>query len=153
MDGQTIETTLSWLFEKYLENPNKLWNISEVSGDNVEHTHHLGRLLANKGYVKNHEAFEDGFTCTITALGISRVSDDLNEVKYRILQASIEQKKRSMMEILEISPDHYQKAFDFANHLKRIGMIECIFHSHDVYAEPTYFGKEWYEANKTKLIN
>jgi hypothetical protein len=155
MDGQTIDITLAWLFEKYLENPNALWDIRQVSenGSDIRQIHSLGNYLAKKGYVKNHEAFEDGFTCTITTLGMSRVSDGLSEVKYKILHASIEQKKKSIMEILNVSPEHYQKVHDYATYLNRLGIIECIFFSHDVYAEPTYFGREWYEANRLRLIN
>ncbi len=155
MDVRTIDTTLSWLFEKYLENPNAIWNISQAAGseNNIDHLHNLGRFLAKKGYVKNHGFHDDGFTCSITTLGISKVSDGLSEVKLRVLEASIEQKKRSMMEILDVAPDHYQKVHDYASYLKRLGIIECIFFSHDVYAEPTYFGREWYEANRPRLMN
>jgi hypothetical protein len=155
MDGQIIDNTLAWLLEKYLENPNAIWDISEVAGKDLDmqQLHELGRYLAKKGFVKNHEVFEDGFTCTITTLGMSRVSDGLVDVKYKILHASIQEKKKSIMEILNISPEHYQRVHDYATYLKKLGIIECIFFSHDVYAEPTYFGREWYEANRVRLVN
>jgi hypothetical protein len=155
MEGQVIDITLAWLFEKYLENPNALWDITEVAepGTDTKQIHALGSYLAKKGFIRNHEATKTGFTCTITTLGMSRVSDGLSEVKYKILHASIEQKKKSIMEILNVSPEHYQKVHDYATYLKKLGIIECIFFSHDVYAEPTYFGREWYEANRLRLIN
>jgi hypothetical protein len=157
MDLKTVDTTLTWLFERYLEDPNGAWDIKDVSfGDearNIDELHNLGKHLIRKGLVKNPGYHEGGFTCTITTLGISRVSDGLSEVKYRILQASIEEKKKSMMEMLDAEPSHFQKIRDYAAYLKRLGIIECIFFSHDVYAEPTYFGREWYEANRLRLIN
>ena len=157
MEVKTVDDALSWLFERYLENPNGSWNISESmeseSGSDLEHIHNLGKFLSEKGFVKNHSFVKEGFTCTITTLGISRVSDGLSEVKYKILEASIEQKKSSIMEILGIQPGHYQRVLDYATYLKRLGIIECIFHQHDVYAEPTYFGREWYEANRPRLVN
>jgi hypothetical protein len=157
MEGKEIDNTLNWLFEKYLEDPNGTWDIAQCpeneNSSETDRLHHIGRFLANKGYVKNHSFLEQGFTCTITTVGISKVSDGLNEVKYKILSASIEEKKRSIMEILDIKPGHFQRVYDYATYLKRIGIIECIFHAHDVYAEPTYFGREWYEANRPRLVN
>ena len=156
MDLKTVDTTLTWLFERYLEDPNSNWDISEADNGhslNIDHLHDLGKYMVKKGYVKNPSYHESGFTCTITTLGITRVSDGLNDIKYRILQASIEEKKKSMMEMLGAEPSHFQKIRDYAAYLKRIGIIECIFFSHDVYAEPTYFGREWYEANRLRLVN
>jgi hypothetical protein len=155
MDGQRIDHTLAWLMDKYLEDPNAVWDISVLfeNEQDLDGVHDLGRYLVKKGYVKKHEVSEKGFSCAITTLGMSRVSDGLSDVKYRILHASIHEKKRSIMEILNISPEHYQKVYDYASYLKKLGMIECIFFSHDVYAEPTYFGKEWYEANRFRLVN
>ncbi len=157
MDLKKVDITLSWLFEKYLENPNNSWDISsahpEESNTGIEYLHSLGTYLVKKGLVKNPGYHESGFTCIITTLGISQVSDGLNDVKYRILQASIEEKKKSMMDILQAKPSHFQKIRDYASYLKRLGIIECIFFSHDVYAEPTYFGREWYEANRPRLVN
>lgn len=157
MDLKTVDTTLAWLFEKYLENPNGSWDISGVPSEHetssIEHLHDLGKYMVKKGLVKNPGYHEGGFTCTITTHGISLVSDGLSDVKYRILQASIEEKKKSMMEMLNAQPSHFQKIKEYASYLKRIGIIECIFFSHDVYAEPTYFGREWYEANRLRLIN
>lgn len=155
MDNTTVDTTLTWLFERYIEDPNAAWDISEMPGHdlNAEQLHNLGRLLVRKGYVRQPEFHETGFTCTITTLGITRVSDGLSDVKYRILQASIEEKKKSMMEMLGAEPSHFRKVREYAAYLKRIGIIECIFFSHDVYAEPTYFGREWYEANRMRLVN
>lgn len=156
MDLNTVDTTLSWLFERYLEDPNESWDIAKVGTDDrptIDQLHNLGKHMVSKGYVKNPCYHESGFTCTITTLGITRVSDGLSEIKYRILQASIEEKKKSMMEMLGAEPSHFQKIRDYAAYLKRIGIIECIFFSHDVYAEPTYFGREWYEANRLRLIN
>lgn len=156
MDLQTVDTTLTWLFERYLEDPNGTWDISGVPSTDSRSTdflHDLGKYMVQKGYVKNPVSHESGFSCTITTLGITRVSDGLNDIKYRILQASIEEKKKSMMEMLDAEPSHFQKIRDYAAYLKRIGIIECIFFSHDVYAEPTYFGREWYEANRLRLVN
>jgi hypothetical protein len=157
MDVSVVDNALAWLFEKYLENPEETWNLVEhpsyIESEDVQHLHDLGRYLARKGYVKNHEFIDKGFTCTITTLGMGRVSDGLSEVKFKILQASIENNKRSIMEILQVQPSHFRKVLDYAMYLKRLGFIECIFHSHDVYAEPTYFGREWYEANRIRLVN
>jgi hypothetical protein len=157
MEGKTIDTALAWLFEKYLENPEGKWNVVDnadlAASLDVAQVHTLGRFLVKKGYVKNPEYIDMGFTCTITTLGISRVSDGLSDVKLKILQASIEDKKRSMMEILQVDPGHLRRVYDYAAYLKRMGIIECIFHQNDVYAEPTYFGREWYEANRLRLVN
>jgi hypothetical protein len=157
MEVSIIDSTLAWLFERYLENPEGIWNLadhpSHTENPDVGHLHNLGRYLVKKGFVKNHEFVDMGFTCAITTLGISRVSDGLDEVKLKILQASIENKTRSMVEILKVEPSHFRKVLDYATYLKRLGFIECIFHSHDVYAEPTYFGREWYEANRIRLVN
>ena len=157
MEVSAIDSTLAWLFERYLENPEGTWNLADhpayAEEPDVVYLHTLGRYLVKKGLVKNHEFVDKGFTCTITTLGMSRVSDGLSEVKFKILQASIEGNKRSIMEILQIDPSHFRKVLDYATYLKRLGFIECIFHSHDVYAEPTYFGREWYEANRIRLVN
>jgi hypothetical protein len=144
--------TLNWLFEKYQENPNGVWDISHCINMNseleVNQVHHLGKHLATKGYVKHQQEHENGFTCAITTLGIIQVSNVLNEVKYKILHASIEEQKSSVMEILEVDPFHFKKAYDYATYLKRMGIIECIFANNDVFAKPTFYGREWYEANK-----
>src|SRR5687767_8522228 len=99
MDLKTVDTALTWLFERYLEDPNGSWDISRVPSSEeaptIDHLHSLGKYMVKKGLVKNPGYHESGFTCTITTLGISRVSDGLSEVKYRILQASIEEKKKS----------------------------------------------------------
>jgi hypothetical protein len=156
MEVQKIDNTLNWLFEKYMEDPSGSWDISksaEHSFNDVQSIHQVGKYLTQKGFVKNQEFLEDGFMCTITTLGISKISNALSEVKYKILQASIEENKRSVMEILEINPEHFKRGHDFATYLKRIGIIECIFLQNDIFAEPTFYGKEWYEANKPRLIN
>lgn len=153
-----VNPTLTWLFERYQENPNASWNISECfNSDNTSSTldlHSLGKHLIKKGFVKNYTLLEDGgFTCTITTLGIVQVSNILNEVKYKILEATIDGDKKSVMEILEVEPEHYTRAQDYTNYLKRTGIIECIFHKDDVLATPTFYGREWYNANKRAFAN
>jgi hypothetical protein len=156
MEVKTIDNTLNWLFEKYLEDPAGTWDIA-TSADHAYsdiHTiHEVGKYLTKKGFVKNQEFLEEGFLCTITTLGINQVSNALAEVRYKILEASIEKNQKSIMEILEINPQHFKRGLDYATYLKRIGIIECIFHPNDIYAEPTFYGKEWYERNKAGLIN
>jgi hypothetical protein len=155
MEIKKIDNTLSWLFERYLEDPSAAFDISKSDGaeNDIESIHELGRYLTKKGFVKNQEFLENGFLCTITTLGINQVSNTLSEVRYKILEASIENNKRSIMEILEINPGHFKRGLDYANYLKRTGVIECIIRQDDILAEPTFYGKEWYEANKTRLIN
>lgn len=157
MDLQTVDTTLTWLFERFLEDPDGNWDISNSPAaqqlSSVAEVHSLGKHLVDKGLVKDGSCHEKGFNCTITTLGITRVSDGLSDIKYRILQASIDEKKKSMMEMLDAQPSHFRKIKEYASYLKRLGMIECIFFAHDVYAEPTYFGREWYEANRFRLVN
>jgi hypothetical protein len=156
MEMQRTHNTLSWLFERYLENPNGSWDITRSLHNeciDVQQIHELGQYLAEKGYVKHQEFLEDGFACTITTLGINQVSDEFSHVKFKILEASIERKTRSIMEILGIEPEHFKRVQDYATYLKRLGIIECIFHPNDVYAEPTFYGREWYEQNKLKFIN
>jgi hypothetical protein len=155
MEIKKIDNTLSWLFEKYLEDPSCTWDITHSAGEenDIHAIHELGRFLTSKGYVKNQEFHEAGFFCTITTLGISKVSNTLSEVRYKILEASIENNQRSVMEILDINPGHYKRGLDYATYLKRTGVIECIIRNNDILAEPTFYGKEWYEANKPRLIN
>jgi hypothetical protein len=157
MELNTTHKTLNWLLEKYLENPNAVCDITESmeaeSANDVKQIHELGSYLAKKGFVKNHQALMNGFICSITTLGISQVSNVFTDVKYKILEASIEQQKRSIMEILGIEPGHFKKVHDYATYLKRLGIIECIFHPHDVFAEPTFYGREWYHENKLKFVN
>jgi hypothetical protein len=86
-------------------------------------------------------------------LGICQVSNVFSHVKFQILEASIERNKRSIMEILGIEPGHFKKVHDYATYLKRLGIIECIFHHNDVLAEPTFFGREWYQENKLNFVN
>jgi len=151
-----INLTLTWLFDRYQENPDANWNISECF---TSHTaspdiHTLGRHLVKKGFVKNYTILENGgFTCTITTLGIVQVSNILHEVQYKILEATIEGDKKSVMEILEVDPEHYTRAQDYTNYLKRTGIIECMFHKNDVLATPTFYGREWYNANKRTYAN
>jgi hypothetical protein len=149
-----ISTTLSWLFERYQEDPNTEWDISECTTNPVSHVHSLGAYLAQKGYVRSYTFLDNGgFTCSITTLGISQISNVLNDVKYTILEAVIEQDKRSVMEILSVDPQHVKRAHDYTNYLKRAGIIECIFHKDDVLATPTFYGREWYHANKHAYAN
>jgi hypothetical protein len=154
---QRIENTLNWLFERYLENPTAAWNIATCNlnfSDNfIQEVYELGRFLTRKGFVKNAEFLEDGFNCTITMLGIKKVSNVLEEIKYKVLEGSIDGNKRSIMEILELEQEQFRIGLDYATYLKRIGIIECIFHRDDVFAEPTFYGKEWYEENRGKAVN
>ncbi|MCW3077884.1 MAG: hypothetical protein JWO32_2493 [Bacteroidetes bacterium] len=153
-----VNPTLSWLFEKYQQNPNEIWDISESFNpllQNAPHNiHALGTYLVTKGFVKNPTFLNTGgFTCTITTLGIVQISNVLNDVKYMILEAAIEKEKSSVMEILEVEPEHIKRAHDYTNYLKRAGIIECIFHNNDVLATPTFYGREWYHANKRAFAN
>jgi hypothetical protein len=142
--------TLNWLFAKYLENPNAVWNIIECheAFTTVEKIHEHGIYLVKKGFVKKGECHDEGFNCSITTLGILQVSTVLNDVKYQILEASVENQKTSIVEILQAHPSHFRKVQDYALYLKQLGIIECIFQHNDVLAKPTLFGKEWYYANK-----
>lgn len=157
MDVKITHKALNWLLEKYFEDPNALWDISESlrdeEGTDAELVHELGIYLVKKGYVRNPQFLVEGFSCTITVLGINQVSNIFTHVKYQVLAASIEEKKRSLMDILGIEPGHFKKVQDYATYLKRLGIIECIFHSNDVYAEPTFYGREWYNENKLKFIH
>jgi hypothetical protein len=157
MDVKTTHETLNWLLERYFENPNSVWDISRSfdreSGVSETQVHELGLFLASKGYVKNHKVIDEGFVCCITTLGINQVSNIFTQIKYKILHASIEHKKRSISEILGIEAGHFRKVHDYATYLKRLGIIECIFHADDVHAEPTFYGREWYEENKFKFAS
>jgi hypothetical protein len=157
MELNTTHKTLNWLLERYLQNPNELCDISEsLDADEtltVSYVHELGNYLVKKGFVKNHTATRKGFTCSITTLGINQVSNVFIQIKYKILEASIEQRKKSLVEILGIDPTHYRKVHDFATYLKRLGFIECIFHTDDVFAEATFAGREWYHENKLKFAD
>lgn len=151
---QTIHHCLRWLFKKYLENPNTNWNIFECNDqDHYENVPYAAKIMADKGFIKNVVMNECGFFCSITTLGILQVSNELSEIKYKILEGSIEENKLSVMEILKADPYHFKRIQDYALYLKQIGIIECIFHENDVLAKPTFFGKEWYEANKAKCVN
>jgi hypothetical protein len=155
MEVKKTHDALTWLHEKYLEDPNGSWDIARVyePGADVEEIHVLGKHLVKKGYVKNHCTLKEGFTCSITPLGINQVSNVFSRVKYLILEASIERNERSIMEILNIEPGHFKRVHDYATYLKRLGIIECIFHPNDVLAEPTFFGREWYQENKLNFVN
>ncbi|MBA3663099.1 MAG: hypothetical protein H0W61_02685 [Bacteroidetes bacterium] len=153
-----VNPTLTWLFEKYQENPNASWDISECFNSEISHpSHHihaLGNYLVQKGFVRNPTHLDTGgFTCSITTHGIVQVSDVLNEVKYLILEAAIEQDRFSVMDILDVDPNHLKRAHDYTNYLKRTGIIECIFHKDDILATPTFYGREWYNANKRTYAN
>ena len=156
MELKKVHDTLNWLLAKYLEDPNQASNISNCTQNqcnDLQQIHELGQHLAEKGYVKLHEFTEEGFTCLITMLGINQVSDIFNHVKYQILEGAIERNNRSVMEILGIGPDHFKRVHDYATYLKRLGIIECIFHNNDVHAEPTFYGREWYEQNKPRFVS
>ena len=156
MELQTTHKTLNWLLEKYFEDPNALWDISKSMEEydlDVDQVHELGNFLVKKGFVKNPQFLLSGFICSITTLGINQVSNVFMDVKYKVLAGSIEGKKRSLMDILGIEPSHVKRVHDYATYLKRLGIIECIFHPNDVWAEPTFYGREWYEENKFKYIN
>lgn len=153
-----VNTTLTWLFERYQENPSANWDISESfnpkANQETHNIHALGTYLVQKGFVRNHLFLDNGgFTCSITTHGIIQVSNVLNDVKYMILEAVIEKDKSSIMEILEVDPEHYMRAHDYTSYLKRAGIIECIFHKDDVLATPTFYGREWYHANKRAYAN
>jgi hypothetical protein len=157
MEIKKVNDTLNWLFEKYLENPNGTWEVIPATHNGltteIAHEHEFGKYLARKGFIKHYHETKNGFTCAITMLGINQVSNEFTDVKYKILEASIEHKKTSIMEILGIEPGHFRRGHDYATHLKRLGIIECIFHTDDIFAEPTFFGKEWYELNKIRVAN
>ncbi len=157
MEVNTTHKALNWLLAKYFEDPNALWDISksldEEDIQDIDQVHELGNYLVKKGFVKDPQFLVDGFICSITTLGINQVSNVFTQVKYQVLAASIEEKKRSLMDILGIEPGHFKKVQDYATYLKRIGIIECIFYTNDVFAEPTFYGREWYEENKLKFIN
>lgn len=157
MELNLTHKTLNWLLERYLQDPNQMCDIAGSfeadNAANIGHVHELGHYLVRKGFVKNHSVSNTGFTCSITTLGINQVSNVFTHVKYKILEASIEQKKRSLVEILGIERAHFRKVHDFATYLKRMGFIECIFHADDVFAEPTFVGREWYQENKIKFAN
>lgn len=156
MEVKITHKTLNWLLEKYFEDPNALWDISQSLEDielEPDQIHELGNYLVNKGFVKNPQFLVNGFICSITTLGINQVSNVFMDIKYKILAGSIEGKKRSLMDILGIEPGHVKRVYDYATYLKRLGIIECIFHPNDVFAEPTFYGREWYEENKLKFIN
>lgn len=154
MEVKQAHDTLRWLFTKYLENPEGQWNIlSCMEEGGAAEAQRLGSFLVRKGYVRDHAASDNGFFCTITMLGINQVSDEFSDVKFRILEASIEHKKNSLTEILAAEPGHFKRVKDYATYLKRLGIIECIFHHNDVFAEPTFFGREWYNENKPRFVN
>ena len=156
MDVKTTHKALNWLLEKYFEDPNASWDIAhcvrDQEGMDMETVHELGNHLVKKGFVKNPQYLLSGFICTITVLGINQVSTIFTQVKYQVLAASIEDKKRSLMDILGIEPGQFRKVHDYATYLKRLGIIECIFHKDDVFAEPTFYGREWYQQNKLNFI-
>jgi hypothetical protein len=157
MEAKKVNDTLGWLFEKYLENPNGTWEINPDTHPNLHAEtipmKELGKYVARKGFIKNHLETRSGFSGTITTLGITQVSNEFSNVKYKILEASIEHKKNSIMEILGIEPGHFRRGHDYATYLKRLGIIECIFRADDIFAEPTSFGREWYELNKIRVAN
>lgn len=146
-----VNDTLNYLFEKYLQDPNGTWEIT--NNEALEATQELGRYLARKGYIRQHRETLRGFKAAITILGINKVSNEFNKVQFRILEASIEHKKNSVMEILDIAPGHFKRGLDYATHLKRLGIIECIFGTEDIFAEPTFYGREWYQMNKLSFVN
>ena len=151
MEAAKVNQTLTYLFEKYLEDPNGTWQVENKEANRS--MNELGKYLARKGYIREFRETQDGFRCAITMLGIDRVSNEFNHVQFRILEASIEHKKLSVMEILGIEPGHFKRGYDYATFLKRRGIIECIFGTHDIIAKPTFFGHEWYQTNKLNFVN
>lgn len=154
--GTFTKKTLEWLLSNYLENPESTSNISECLGDqgisDIRQIHELGALLVSKGLVKDHHFSFDGFLCRITTLGISQVENFFSELRFRVLQGSIRDQKKSMVDILSAEPGHFRKVQDFATYLKKTGMIECVFGTTDVLAVPTSSGKTWYEEWKGHYV-
>ncbi|MCE3229624.1 MAG: hypothetical protein K0S32_4175 [Bacteroidetes bacterium] len=146
-----IHNTLNWLFERYLEDPVKSWDITLCNNkeeNDRDKTHAFGKHLTRKGYVKNVHYTKTGFECCITTLGILQVSNLLDELKYKILEAYSEDQKNSAVEILDIESKHFQRVLDTTSYLKRMGLIECIIKENDVLIKPTSFGEEWYKNNR-----
>jgi hypothetical protein len=156
MDVQDTTPVLSWLFEKYLEDPHANWDLSECSFNeclDLPRLHEIGQFLSEKGFVREPIFTEGGFTCAITLLGISQISDILHGIKYRILEGIIERGVHSIVDILQIDRTHIKRGFDYATWMKRLGMIECIFHTTDIYARPTFYGKEWFAQQKHVAVD
>jgi hypothetical protein len=152
MDVSITSPVLSWLFEKYLEDPNSVWDLANYEANeciDLPRMHEIGQYLSEKGFVKHPTFTESGFVSAITVLGISQITNILHDIKFRVLEGIIERQTHSIMEILCIDPAHLKRGFDYATWMKRLGMIECIFHATDVYARPTFYGREWFEQQKS----
>ncbi|MCE3260436.1 MAG: hypothetical protein K0S12_2077 [Bacteroidetes bacterium] len=145
-----IHNTLNWLFERYLENPNKNSDITlcNTHETDLEKVHAFGKHLMRKGYVKNGHYTKTGFECSITTLGILQVNTFLEDIKYKLLEAYAEEQKNSAVEILGTTQDHFQRVLDAMAYLKKMGLIESITSDNDVVFKPTLFGAEWYKTNK-----
>jgi len=153
--GVLTKKTLEWLLSQYLENPEGTFDICEALAEagisDIRQIHELGAVLVSKGFVKGHVFGPAGFSCRITTLGISQVENFFSELRFQVLQGSIRDQKKSLVDILSAKPGHFTKVQDFAKYLKKTGMIECVFFPADVMAVPTSSGKSWYEGRRAQF--
>lgn len=155
-NGTLTRKTLEWLLSQYLTNPESKSDISECLSkeglSDIQQIHEFGALLVSRGLVKDHCFMPTGFSCLITVLGISQIEHFFSDLGFKILQSSLRDQKKSLVEILAAKPGHFKKVTDVATYLKKTGMIECVFFPSDVLAVPTSSGRSWYEARKEHFI-
>jgi hypothetical protein len=106
--------TLSYLLNKYLENPEATHDISECLADDgisdIRQIHELGGALVRRGLVKEYRFSPAGFLCRITTLGIIQVESFLSELRFSGLQGSYSDQQDSRVDLISPRPGHFRQA-------------------------------------------
>ena len=105
-----VKDTLTYLFEEYEKNPNMMYSIKEIAEKHKIDQHELGKLLLERGWIKNQQFRPTDFICQITLEGIEEVDSDYVQDKVNaIIQTLGELGRSEVREILGYEPEDYQR--------------------------------------------
>jgi hypothetical protein len=157
MKIQELKTeVLKWLLEAYNENPNGLYDITDIvlaHGFTKQDVQEIGKMLVSERLVQNQQFRPHGeFVCQISIHGIDLVSNEIQQAKYKLLEGAIQRAEFSALEILELEPKHFQKAHAFSKYFQDQGLIECVFMADDIHIKPTMYGRSWFEDNTPRFV-
>jgi hypothetical protein len=154
MSLQQIKTeVLNQLFEGYQQAPGSLFDIGPVVQPYGANPHEIGRYLVQNGWVKNEQYLPQQFLCSISMEGIMETVPEYveNQTSRIISILGINGGQHSIMEVLDLEPVQFQKAFDLAKYLETAGLVTAQYLHNDVLIELTLEGRDFYERNAARF--
>jgi hypothetical protein len=148
-----ITTTLKWLYARYKESPDRLWDIGIILREKgitgASYIQSIGSFLKKRAFVKHNAApSADGFLAGISMHGISRVSGDLRQYMYLILRGMIENQENSFNEILRLPASKKTFELDLVHYMSALGLLAAYFSEEKIQLELCLEGRRWYEDYK-----